>query len=125
MAASGFTATGAEFWVGTGVLLGVVAVAFAAVWLMFVPIRLEFDRVELTIRYLLGRSRTLPWFELDLYGPSEGVFVLQFESKTFQIFSAAFSAADWGELTHFLSTRFPECEADGWVGSTLVRWRRK
>src|SRR3954451_24557734 len=91
MAASGFTATGAEFWVGTGVLLGVVAVAFAAVWLMFVPIRLEFDRVELTIRYLLGRSRTLPWFELDLYGPSEGVFVLQFESKTFQIFSAAFS----------------------------------
>ncbi len=92
---------------------------------MFVPVQLEFDRVELTIRYVFSRSRTLPWYELQLYGPGDGVFMLQFESQTFQVFSAAFSPRDWWQLTDLLSTRFPECEADGWAGASLFRWRRK
>ena len=126
MAASGYTATGAQFWARTGEIALVVTVALGFVSFMFVPVRLEFDRVELTIRYLLRRTRTIPWCELELYGPGNNVFMLQFETgHTFQIFSAAFSAQDWWELTNFLSTRFPERKADGWAGASLYRWRRK
>ena len=125
MAASGFTATGDQFWARTGELVGVVTLVFAIVWLMFVPVRLEFDRVELTIRYLFGRSHTIPWYELELYGDGRGVFMLQFENRSFQIFSQAFAPRDWHQLIGLLSTRFPDCKADGWFGASLFRWRRK
>jgi hypothetical protein len=125
MAASGFTAGGAQFWARTGEMLAVTAFFFAFVWIAFVPMQLEFDRVELTIRYLLRRSRTTPWSELELYGDGRGTFMLQFEGQTYQIFSAAFSSRDWWQLTNFLSTRFPECKADGWAGASLFKWRGK
>jgi hypothetical protein len=125
MAASGFTATGGQFWTRTGMLGGVVALLFAGVWFMLVPVRLEFDRVELTIRYPLGRSNTIPWCELELYGDVRGLFILQFEDQSFQIFPQAFSHRDWHELISFLSTRFADCKADGWAGPALFRWRRK
>ena len=113
MAATGSTTTGAQFWARTGELALVVTVALGAVWFMFVPVRLEFDRVELTIRYFFGRTRTIPWCELELYGSGNNVFMLQFESgHTFQIFPAAFSEQDLWELTNFLSMRCPECKAD-------------
>jgi hypothetical protein len=70
MAVRGFTATGNQFWSHTGALAGLVAVALGIVWFLFVPIQLEFDRVELTIRYLFRRSRTILWFELMRYGPA-------------------------------------------------------
>lgn len=125
MAALGFTATGTYFWVATGALFGVVALSFGFTWFMFVPVRLEFDRVDLTIRYWLGRSRTIPWFELEYYGPAKNVFILQFENQSFQIFPKAFAPRDWNQLISFLKTRFPECEADGALGSILFRWRKK
>ena len=125
MAASGATATGDQFWPRTGELVGVVAVFSAIVWFMFVPVRLEFDRVELTIRYLFGRTRTVPWYELELYGDGGGCFTLQFEGQSFQIFSPAFDPCDWHQLVALLSARFPDCKADGWIGPTLFRWRRK
>jgi hypothetical protein len=125
MAVRGFTATGNQFWSHTGELAGIVALALAIVWVLFVPIQLEFDRVELTIRYLLRRSRTIPWFELKYYGPGRGVFVLQFESRSFRVFSQAFAPGDWRQLISFLSERYPECKADGWFGASLFRWREK
>ena len=125
MAASGFTATGDQFWPRTGELVGVVTVFLAIVWFMFVPVLLEFDRVELTIRYLFGRRHTVPWYELELYGDAGGLFTLQFQGQSFQIFSQAFAPRDWHQLAGLLSTRFPDCKADGWVGPSLFRWRRK
>ena len=125
MTARGFTATGDQFWPNTGTLAGVVTLALAIVWFMFVPIQLEFDRVELTIRYLFRRSRTILWYELKSYGPGNNVFVLQFETRTLKIFYQAFAPADWHQLISFLSMRYPECKADGWLGASLFRWRRK
>ena len=125
MASAGFTATGDQFWPRTGELVGVVTLLLGIVWVMFVPVQLEFDRAELAIRYLFGRSRTIPWYELELYSPGNNVFMLQFEGQSFQIFSDAFAGRDWHQLIDFLSTRFPECKADGWAGASLFRWRRK
>lgn len=125
MAASGFTATGEQFWPKTGELAGVVTLVLVIVSLMFVPIQLKFDRVDLTICYLFSRSRIIPWCELEYYGPGSNVFVLQFESGSFQIFSEAFAPADWYQLTSFLATRYPERKADGWFGVRGFRWRRK
>ena len=125
MAASGFRATGKQLWPHIGELAGVVTLVLAIVWFMFVPTRLEFDRVELTIRYLFRGSRTIPWFGLKYYGPGRGVFVLQFESRSFRVFSQAFAPGDWRQLISFLSERYPECKADGWFGASLFRWREK
>jgi hypothetical protein len=125
MAVRGFTATGNQFWPHIGELGGIVAFALAIVWVLFVPIQLEFDRVEFTIRYLLRRSRTIPWFELKHYGPRNNVFVLRFESRSFRVFSQAFAPADWHQLISFLSERYPECKADGWFGASLFRWLEK
>jgi hypothetical protein len=125
MAASGFTATGDQFWRRTGELVGIVVLFLTSIWFMFVPTRLEFDRVELTIRYLFRRSCTLPWYKLELYGSGNNVFMLQLEGQSFQIFSQAFATRDWHQLMNFLSTRFPERKADGWAGASLFRWRRK
>jgi hypothetical protein len=125
MAASGFRATGKQLWPHIGELAGVVTLVLAIVWFMFVPTRLEFDRVEFTIRYLFRRSQTIPWFGLKYYGPGRGVFVLQFETRSFQIFSQAFAPGDWYHLITFLDTRYAECKADGWFGGRGFRWHTK
>src|SRR5678809_833261 len=107
MAAEAATNDG-SLWVRAGVLIGVTTFLFVFVWLMFVPIRLEFDRVELTIRYPFRRRCTIPWYELERYSYGRLHFTLQFEGGTFHIFFHAYSGQDWWKLTNFLSTRFPD-----------------
>ncbi len=63
--------------------------------------------------------------ELELYGDAGGCFTLQFEDRSFQIFAPAFDPREWHQLVALLSTRFPDCKADGWIGPTLFRWRKK
>ena len=126
MVASGVTATGDQFWPRTGELVGVTGVFFVVSWCSFVPIGIEFDRVEVTIRYLFRRGTTIPWHELERYGPRNNVFVLQFETCSFQILSDAFAPAEWHQLITLLDTRFGDCKDDEWFGlPRLFRWRRK
>ena len=125
MIVKGITATGDQFWPHTGELAGLVTLLLAVFWFAFVPIQLEFDRVELTIRYLFRRSLTIPWFELKSYGFGRNVFVLQFETRSFQIFSQAFAPADWHQLISFLSERYPECKGSKWFGTRGFPWRKK
>jgi hypothetical protein len=66
MVAVGFTATGDQFWPRMSALVGLVALALVIVWFIFVPVELEFDRVEITIRYRFRRSRTIPWLSLSI-----------------------------------------------------------
>ena len=77
------------------------------------------------ILLVFGRTRTIPWYELKLYGDAGGCFTLQFEDQSFQIFAPAFDPRDWHQLVTLLSTRFPDCKADGWIGPALFRWRKK
>ena len=122
MVAMGLTATGDQFWPRIGALVGLVPLTLGIVWFMFVPVQLEFDRVEITTRYRFRRSRTFPWYDLEYYGPRGRMFVLQFAERTLKIFSQAFAPSDWYELTNFLDNRYPECKADGWFGRSGFRW---
>ena len=100
-----------------------VAIAPVAVWLIFAPRRLEFTDTDLTIQFYLRRAQTLPWNELKYYGRGNSVFLLQFVGQqAFQIFSHAFSKQQWRLLTNFLSNRYPERKASGWIGPFGFRW---
>jgi hypothetical protein len=125
MVAIGLTATGDQFWPRIGALVGLVALALGIVWFIFVPVELQFDRVELTIRYRFRRSCTIPWCDLEYYGPRRRMFVLQFAGRSLKLFSQAFAPSDWYELMSFLDDRYPECKADGWFGRSGFRWHTK
>lgn len=95
-----------------------------AVWLMFVPRRLEFTETDFTIQFYLRRLHTLPWDELKYYGRGNNVFMLQFVGQeAFQIFSSAFPKGQWRLLTNFLSNRYPDRKASGYIGNLMFKWR--
>ena len=126
MATTSVTAESEHWWHRAATLLVPVGTFFVAVSLMFVPIRLEFTDTDFTIRYLLGRTHTLSWDELEYYGPGNSVFMIQFYGRpAFQIFASAFPRQQWSQLTNFLATQFPDCKADMWFGPFGYRWRRK
>jgi hypothetical protein len=122
MVARGAIATGSYFWPRTGALVGLVAFGLLMVWFIYVPVELEFDRVDVTIRYRFRRRRSFQWYELEYYGRRGSVFVLQFAGRTFKLFWQAFAPADWYELVSFLDDRYPERKADGWLRGKGFRW---
>lgn len=115
-------------WWSRGYMLSLLVPAVFcvfAVWLMFVPVRLEFDDTHFTIQLPLRRPHTLPWEELKYYGPGQNVFMIQFAGReAFQIFARAFPRDQWRLLTNFLSDRFPDCKASGWIGPFMFKWRK-
>jgi hypothetical protein len=116
---------GEDWWSRAKTLLIPTGVFFAFVWVMFVPRRLEFSETEFTIQHLLGRRCVLSWDELEYYGPGNNVFMIQFfGQQAIQIFAAAYSRHEWHEFMSFLSDKFPERKASGWIGGHLFKWRK-
>lgn len=113
-------------WWSQGYLMSLLVPAVigpVAVWLMFVPKRLEFTDTYFTIQFFLRRVRTLPWEELKYYGRGNNVFMIQFDrEQAFQIFTYAFPKKQWRLLTNFLSNRYPERKASGWIGPFGFKW---
>ena len=98
-------------------------IAPLAVWLMFVPRRLEFSDTVFTIQFYLRCAHTLKWEGLKYYGRGNNVFILQFAGKkSFQIFSHSFPKAQWQLLANFLANRYPERKASGWIGPFGFKW---
>lgn len=120
-----FTEAPQDWWSRVKMFLIPISILFAFVWVMFVPRRLEFSEAELTIQHLLGWRRILSWDELEYYGPGHNVFMIQFFGRqAIQIFASAYPRQDWRQFMAFLSDRFPERKASGWVGGYLFKWRK-
>jgi len=101
-------------------------VAPIAVWLMFVPERLEFSDTHFTIQLPFRPVHTVPWSALQYYGAGSSVFMIQFSGVgTFQIFAHAFRRSEWGLLKTFLSSTFPERKASGYIGGRMFKWPRR
>jgi len=126
IAASSATGTAEHWWDRAVTLFVPVGIAFVAISIMFVPMRLEFTDTEFSIQFLWSRVHTISWDELEYYGPGNNVFMIQFYGRqAFQIFPPAFRRDQWYQLTNFLSTEFPDCKADGSFGGGLFKWRKK
>jgi len=98
-----------------------VAIMPVAVWFMFVPGWFEYSEDEISLRTLL-RQGTYSWDMLDAYGPGRGVFMIQFkgDSGAYQIFSGAYSRAEWQAFSSFLETRFPDRKTSFSIGGRLI-----
>ena len=95
-------------------------------WMMFVPRCLEYDERILIIHFWLRGRQSRSWEDLRYYGGACHVFLIQFGSvQAFQIFSGAYSRAEWRNFTGFLRTRFPDKQATGWLGPFGFKWKRK
>jgi len=101
------------------------SIAPIAVWFMFVPKKLEYSETEFSIGRRFTGSCNLRWSELKYYGDGNNVFMIQFRDRpAYQIFAAAYSRDQWKQLVQFLSDRFPEKKASGYVGPFMFKWRK-
>lgn len=97
-------------------LLMVLAPCF--LWLAFVPSKLEVSDESLHIRFAFRRDQTIDWSDLRFWGNGgQATFLLQFSNRgTIQIALFAFPRSQRKQLIDFLTSRFPQQKARGWLG---------
>jgi len=68
-------------------LLIPIAIFPVFVWFAFVPKELEFNDQALDIQFHFRKRHNLLWNALTYWGRGQGVFVMQFGTSSFQIYS--------------------------------------
>jgi hypothetical protein len=113
-------------WWGAGYIESLsipFVIAPVLVWFIFVPRRLEYSDSEFVIDRRFTSICSLPWSQLCYYGKGNNVFMIQFEGRqAFQFFAGAFSKSEWAAFLAFLSDRFPDKKASGYIGARMFRW---
>jgi hypothetical protein len=104
------------------VVLAIIPLIFAILTWLGVGDTIEFSDDECKILSAGGKEMRYAWKDLQYYGDGKGFYMIEFkDNPALQIYQGCYSSEDWSKLMDFLSFRYPDQKADGYIGSRLFK----